>query len=91
MIILRKIVKCENQLLKSRHILDYAWKLEAEDGWVNSLKEGGVISPDGSTIYYYACHPYNGQLEQFNKDRENYEKNIKEMLYKGDFISYNNR
>lgn len=88
MIILKKLLKCENHLQREKIIHDYALKLE-ESGWINSMIEGGVVSPDGSTIFYYARSPYNGELEQFNRDRENYEKNVKEMINKGDFVTYN--
>lgn len=91
MIILKKLLKCNNHIEREKIIYDYAWKLEQEDGWINSMIEGGVVSPDGSTIFYYARSPYNGELEQFNRDRESYEKNIKEMMDKGDFVTYNNR
>lgn len=91
MIILKKLVNCKNVFKRQALIYDYALKLEQEYGWKNSIMQGGIISPDGSTIFYYDRSPYNGELEQFSKDRENYEKIINEMIHKGDFISYNRR
>lgn len=58
-----------------------------EKGWINSLLEGGFISPDCSTIYYYARTPYEGQLIQFNsRDAEGFNKIKKEYADSGYFI-----
>lgn len=60
-------------------------KLKA-NGWQNSLLEGGFISPDFSTIFYYARTPYEGQLIQFNRDTEGYEKIKDQFIKSGKFI-----
>lgn len=60
-------------------------KLE-ENGWINSLLEGGFVSPDHSTIYYYGRTPYEGQLIQFNRDTEGFNKIKQHYLDSGEFI-----
>jgi len=90
MIILKTIVDSKDFSYHNRNKLamEYAGTLD-EEGWGNSLLEGGYISPDFSTIFYYARAPYEGQLIQFSKNEEGYNKILKELLEKGDFVSYN--
>ncbi|MGM9543565.1 MAG: hypothetical protein ACI3T9_01145 [Romboutsia timonensis] len=92
MIILKKYMEARKQDYRkaSNIATEYAIYLEEEKGWNMSLIEGGVISPDGSTIYHFARSPYNGQLSQFNRDEESYKNICKELISKGEFISYNN-
>lgn len=42
------------------------------------------------TIHHFARSLYNGQLSQFNRDEESYKNICKELISKGEFISYNN-
>lgn len=70
-----------------QHIFDFINKEKlAENGWLNSLLEGGFISPDHSTIYYYGRAPYEGQLIQFSRDSEGFNKIKEHYISSGDFI-----
>lgn len=90
MIILKTIVDSKDFSYFNRNkiAMEYTNTLD-EEGWVNSLLEGGYISPDFSTIFYYGRSPYEGQLIQFNKDTEGYNKILNRLIEKGDFVSYN--
>ena len=90
MIILKTIVDSKDfsYFNRNKMAIEYTNTLD-EEGWVNSLLEGGYISPDFSTIFYYGRSPYDGQLIQFNKDTEGYNKILNKLIEKGDFISYN--
>lgn len=90
MIILKTIVDSKDfsYFNRNKMAIEYTNTLD-EDGWVNSLLEGGYISPDFSTIFYYGRSPYEGQLIQFNKDTEGYNKILSRLIEKGDFVSYN--
>lgn len=90
MIILKTIVDSKDfsYFNRNKMAMEYTNTLE-EEGWVNSLLEGGYISPDFSTIFYYGRSPYEGQLIQFNKDTEGYNKILNRLIEKGDFVSYN--
>lgn len=90
MIILKTIVDSKDfsYFNRNKMVMEYTNTLD-EEGWVNSLLEGGYISPDFSTIFYYGRSPYEGQLIQFNKDTEGYNKILNRLIEKGDFVSYN--
>lgn len=90
MIILKTIVDSKDfsYFNRNKMAIEYTNTLD-EEGWINSLLEGGYISPDFSTIFYYGRSPYEGQLIQFNKDTEGYNKILNRLIEKGDFISYN--
>lgn len=90
MIILKTIVDSKDfsYFNRNKMAMEYTKTLD-EEGWVNSLLEGGYISPDFSTIFYYGRSPYEGQLIQFNKDVEGYNKILNRLIEKGDFVSYN--
>lgn len=90
MIILKTIVDSKDfsYFNRNKMAIEYTNTLD-EEGWVNSLLEGGYISPDFSTIFYYGRSPYEGQLVQFNKDTEGYNKILNRLIEKGDFVSYN--
>lgn len=90
MIILKTIVDSKDfsYFNRNKMAIEYTNTLD-EEGWVNSLLEGGYISPDFSTIFYYGRSPYEGQLIQFNKDTEGYNKILNKLIEKGDFVSYN--
>ena len=90
MIILKSIVDSKDfsYFNRNKMAMEYTNTLD-EEGWVNSLLEGGYISPDFSTIFYYGRSPYEGQLIQFNKDTEGYNKILNRLIEKGDFVSYN--
>lgn len=90
MIILKTIVDSKDfsYFNRNKMAMEYTNTLD-EEGWINSLLEGGYISPDFSTIFYYDRSPYEGQLIQFNKDTEGYNKILNRLIEKGDFISYN--
>jgi hypothetical protein len=90
MIILKTIVDSKDfsYFNRNKMAIEYTNTLD-EEGWVNSLLEGGYISPDFSTIFYYGRSPYEGQLIQFNKDTEGYNKILNRLIEKGDFVSYN--
>ena len=56
-------------------------------GWQISIGEGGVISPDVSTVLYMTRYPYHGQLFQNSREGEKSFELIKEEFIKsGDFI-----
>ena len=90
MIILKKIVDSKDfsYFNRNKMAMEYTNTLD-EEGWINSILEGGYISPDFSTIFYYGRSPYEGQLIQFNKDTEGYNKILNMLIEKGDFVSYN--
>lgn len=90
MIILKTIVDSKDfsYFNRNKMAMEYTNTLD-EEGWVNFLLEGGYISPDFSTIFYYGRSPYEGQLIQFNKDTEGYNKILNRLIEKGDFVSYN--
>lgn len=90
MIILKTIVDSKDfsYFNRNKMAMEYTNTLD-EEGWVNSFLEGGYISPDFSTIFYYGRSPYEGQLIQFNKDTEGYNKILNKLIEKGDFVSYN--
>ena len=90
MIILRTIVDSRDfsYFNRNKMAMEYTNTLD-EEGWINSILEGGYISPDFSTIFYYGRSPYEGQLIQFNKDTEGYNKILNRLIEKGDFVSYN--
>lgn len=65
-------------------LFNYVRQLE-QKGWIDDMMEGGVISPDISTIFYYNRKPYIGQLAQFRANaREQYRKTCENL--KKDFI-----
>lgn len=75
--------KCKDNY-SSDIAVDYGEKLEKE-GWINDMMEGGYISPDLSTIFYYSRFPYIGQLIQFRANRrEDYENMVKKL--ENDFV-----
>lgn len=75
--------KCKDNY-SSDIAVDYGKKLEKE-GWINDMMEGGYISPDLSTIFYYSRFPYIGQLIQFRANRrEDYENMVKKL--ENDFV-----
>lgn len=90
MIILKTIVDSRDfsYFNRNKMAMEYTNTLD-EEGWINSILEGGYISPDFSTIFYYGRSPYEGQLIQFNKDTEGYNKILNRLIEKGDFVSYN--
>lgn len=90
MIILKTIVDSKDfsYFNRNKMAMEYTNTLD-EEGWINSILEGGYISPDFSTIFYYGRSPYEGQLIQFNKDTEGYNKILNRLMEKGDFVSYN--
>ena len=90
MIILKTIVDSRDfsYFNRNKMAMEYTNTLD-EEGWINSILEGGYISPDFSTIFYYGRSPYKGQLIQFNKDTEGYNKILNRLMEKGDFVSYN--
>lgn len=64
----------------------YEQKLLAQ-GWQISIGEGGVISPDGSTVLYTSRSPYHGQLFQNSREgEESFELIKNEFIKSGDFI-----
>lgn len=51
-----------------------------EQGWIEDIMEGGIISPNLSTIYYTSREPYIGQLLQFSPNKkQQYENTLKEL------------
>lgn len=87
MVILREF---RNNILKQNYskaensLFDYGEELEKQ-GWINDMMEGGYISPDLSTIFYYNRIPYKGQLIQFRPNIKDKFDKIVESL-KEDFI-----
>ena len=56
-------------------------------GWHLSIGEGGVISPDDSTVFYTTRSPYHGQLFQNSREGEKgYELIKNELIKSGGFI-----
>lgn len=93
MIILKALKDCkEKDFYKKKSIIfEYGWYLESL-GWTNYMEEGGVVSPDRSTVFYYGKVPYNGQLFRFSPTgEEGYQKICEELIRKGDFIQYNKK
>lgn len=74
---------------------NYADKLE-KSGWENIVIEGGVCSPDKSTLFIYNRNPYEGRLLDsgylayfFKSHQERdvaFKKVCKELLASEDFI-----
>ena len=58
-----------------------------KEGWRLSIGEGGIVSPDGSTVLYLTKSPYHGQLFQLSREGEQEFEHIKdEFIRSGDFI-----
>lgn len=56
-------------------------------GWMDNIMEGGMVSPDSSTIFIYSRAPYIGQLMPFMPTYVNYYNNIvNEMILYDKFI-----
>lgn len=56
-------------------------------GWTLSIGEGGLISPDKSTVLYLYRSPYHGQLFPLSQEGEQSFELIKnEFIKSGDFI-----
>ena len=65
---------------------EYENKL-VKQGWKLSIGEGGVITPEGSTVLYTSRSPYHGQLFPLSREREESFELIKnEFIKSGDFI-----
>lgn len=55
-------------------------------GWEDIIYEGGVVSPDKSTLFIYNRSPYNGQLIQYKANVENkYNEICNSFIKRGDF------
>lgn len=48
-------------------LYEYAESLK-QQGWTEAMLEGGVESPDGSTLFVVSRNPYKGQLLSLRKD-----------------------
>lgn len=58
-----------------------------KDGWIDIPIEGGLLSPDGSTLFIYNRSPYEGQLLQYEyESNEEYNKICLKFLNNGEFI-----
>lgn len=51
-------------------LYEYAESLK-QQGWTEAMREGGVESPDGSTLFVVSRNPYKGQLLSLRKDMVN--------------------
>ena len=58
-----------------------------QEGWTLSIGEGGLISPDNSTVFYLYRSPYHAQLFPLSQEGEQaYERIKNEFITSGDFI-----
>ncbi len=58
-------------------------------GWSEIITEGGVMSPDGSTLFIVSRSPYNGQLLPLSQSMVNsYNTIVDELIESGDFVKY---
>lgn len=72
--------------MKGEALNECAAKLMKE-GWTLSIGEGGLISPDRSTVLFLYRSPYHGQLFSFSREGEkNFELIKSEFIKSGDFI-----
>ena len=72
--------------MKGEALNECAAKLMKE-GWTLSIGEGGLISPDQSTVLYLYRSPYHGQLFSFSREGEQaYERTKNEFIASGGFI-----
>lgn len=93
------IIKSFYELLKNKDIpteeaaemrgevlIEYERKL-LKEGWTLSIGEGGLVSPDKSTVLYLYRSPYYGQLFPLSREgEENFELIKNEFIKSGDFI-----
>lgn len=87
-LIMDKIIAKSNIDLKTfeNEVWIYKDKL-LEKGWIDIPIEGGLLSPDQSTLFIYSRHPYNGQFLQYKNELiGEYNKMCIEFLKIGDFI-----
>ena len=66
-------------------IEEYEKKL-LDSGWKLCISEGGVVSPDLTTIFYTCRQPYIGQIMSYSVDHKAFRRCIKTLLQSGDFI-----
>ena len=66
-------------------IEEYEKKL-LDNGWKLCISEGGVVSPDLTTIFYTDRQPYVGQIMSYSVDQKAFQSCIKPLLQSGDFI-----
>ena len=72
----RKVIKHD---MVDKHVEEFRKQLE-ENGWYENILEGGMISPDESTIFYYNREPYVGMLDLYDNNKiEEYDNMCKEL------------
>lgn len=72
--------------MKGEALNECAAKLMKE-GWTLSIGEGGLISPDRSTVLFLYRSPYRGQLFSYSREGEQaYERTKNEFIASGGFI-----
>lgn len=72
--------------MRGEVLIEYERKL-LKEGWTLSIGEGGLVSPDKSTVLYLYRSPYHGQLFPLSREGEqNFELIKNEFIKSGDFI-----
>ena len=67
-------------------LLSYRDRLKQE-GWIDVPMEGGITSPDGSTLFVISRSPYNGQLLSLSEGKINeYNLIVEKFLESEDFV-----
>jgi len=65
---LQTLIIAKSSVKKPKNLISYLENLKRE-GWIDVPLEGGVMSPDYSTLFIAFRTPYEGQLLQFRKDK----------------------
>lgn len=63
-------------------------KVLKQQGWIDAISEGGVMSPDRSTLFVVSRSPYNGQLLPLSENNASAYNAIVEKLLVEDFVQY---
>lgn len=67
-------------------VYDYR-RLLIQEGWIDFPQEGGVISPDHSTLFITTRIPYNGQLLLYTENKKDeYLLIVNKFIESGIFI-----
>lgn len=67
-------------------LYEYA-ELLKKSGWTEAMLEGGVESPDGSTLFVVSRNPYKGQLLSLSQSLiSSYSDIVGKLIDSGDFV-----
>lgn len=69
-----------------KSLIDEYEKKLLDSGWKLCISEGGVVSPDLTTIFYTDRQLYVGQIMSYSFDQKAFQSCIKPLLQSGDFI-----